>query len=80
MQITERQIKMIESDWAEYSGEKLNIEIVGSCVYGYGSELACLRIFHSYLKASAKTAEESKMRVEYSKNLKSWFFSLEVNI
>ena len=57
-----------QTEWSKIAKESVNVEVVCGVMYAFGSELACLRIYKAFL---------GKGRVEYSKNLKSWFFSDE---
>lgn len=52
--------------------EPVTVDRISGCYCVYGSELACLRIFAHYQKTPNPRA-----RVNYSTNLKTWFFSLE---
>jgi hypothetical protein len=45
----------------------VRIEIINDTVYVFSSELACLRMFH----------DRKFGRVEYSENLKEWFYAFE---
>jgi hypothetical protein len=67
--VTESQMKRLQADWIRLSGEWMEVESIKGIHYGYGSELACLRLFHKY--------NSPKVRVGYNKNLNSWFFSLD---
>ena len=52
--------------------EPITVEDIKGCLYVFGSELACLRIFAHYQKTPNPRA-----RVDYSVNLSTWFFSLD---
>ena len=54
--------------------EKMEVEYIKGAYYAYGSELACLRLFHKY----NLSAHNPKVRIGYSKNLETWYFELEV--
>lgn len=78
MKIREQEIKKrIREKWEEYAkGEKLNIHLPAhdtTCIYAFGSELGCLRLYKKF----ASKNNLDKIKVEYSENLKSWFFCLE---
>ena len=57
------------NEWKAYAGETITTRRSGDTIDAFGSELACLRLF--YMFRYAKDA-----RIEYSKNLKTWVFSL----
>lgn len=61
----------LKNDWERVAKEKLEIEQVDSTIYAFGSELACLRLYHHY--------EGNKdTKAAYSQNLKTWYFRLEM--
>jgi len=74
--MTDEQEKRIARMMKEYAGgEDVKIEHITSCIYAFGSELACLRIFAKY---NANGAVHNKnARVGYSENQTSWYFVLE---
>ena len=53
-------------------GESIEVLELGSAVYAFGSELACLRLANVY-KGSG-----DKAKAAYSENRGSWFFRLEM--
>ena len=57
---------------AGFAKEEVSVECIKGTLYAYGSELACLRIF-------AKYQPSTKARVGYSKNMNTWYFSLEMS-
>lgn len=62
--MTDEQKARVTHDWSQLAGEPIAIEKIGSAVYGYGSELGCLRIFY-------------RMRIgraEFSKNMDTWYY------
>jgi hypothetical protein len=61
----------VKKDWEKTAKEKLDIEEIKGTVYAYGSELATLRLFKSMYKAG------DKVKADYSKNLKTFYFRLE---
>ena len=67
--ITADQLKRIKKDWEKYARQSMVIEQINDTVYGYGSELACLRVEHKY--------NSPKVRAGFSLNLKTWFVELE---
>lgn len=54
--------------------EKMEVEYIKGLYYAYGSELACLRLFHKY----NLSAHNPKVRSGFSSAKQSWYFSLEV--
>jgi hypothetical protein len=71
MTTTADQMTRLERDWRGYAGdEPIAVEQIGGAVYAFGSELACLRLYHKYTGAS-------NVRAAYSVNRKTWYFSLE---
>jgi len=75
--ITQSQIGRLQESMQIYAGnESVEVKTMGRTVYVFGSELAVLRISRYY----ALSMHENKSRVEYSKNLKSWVFSMDVNL
>jgi hypothetical protein len=73
--MTANQEKRIIDMMKEFAGEDVTVEQIASCLYTFGSELACLRIFAKY---NANGAVHNKnTRVGYSENLKTWYFALD---
>ena len=62
-------LKRVQRDWEQIAGETMDVEYIKSTMYGYGSELACLRLEHKY--------KSPKARAFYSKNLQTWTFALD---
>ena len=56
-------------DWSKYAQEPVKVELIKGHTYAFGSELACLRLLRRMQKG----------RVEYSKNLQTWFWESETN-
>lgn len=73
--MTSQQEERIKSMMREIAQEEVTIEGVRDCIYTYGSELACLRIFAKYNTNGAYPNRNA--RVGYSENLKTWYFCLE---
>lgn len=71
---TENQIKRVKNDWEKIAKETIEIEYCNGTFYGYGSELATLRIYKEYTLIT----KSEKVRQEYSKNLKTYFFALDI--
>lgn len=69
--ITPAMIDRVQRDWSDYAGdEAIRVEAIGGAIYGFGSELATLRILRKY---------EGKGRANYSENMKSFYFVLETS-
>lgn len=62
-------------DWRNISGEDVKVERISSAYYGFGSEMACHRLFAKY--QSNGSYHNPKARIGYSVNRESWFFCLE---
>ncbi len=62
-------LKRLTSDWGKIAGEEIRVERIGGTYYAFGSELACFRLWAKFRNAKGT-------RVEFSKNLESWFFAL----
>lgn len=67
-------LNRVEKDWKKVAKEELKIEKVKGAYYAWGSELAVLRLFHYY----NKSVRNKKTRANYSTNMKSWYFELEL--
>ena len=65
--VTDGQKERTMRDWSRYAGEAITIECstISGPVYGFGSELGCLRIYAKMLGTG---------RVNYSSNLNSWYY------
>jgi hypothetical protein len=70
--ITQSQTKRLHTDFVNSAGEYVDLELINNCYYAYGSELACLRLFYSY------RFTPNAISVNFSKNLNTWFFRLEL--
>lgn len=66
-------ISRVEKDWIKIAKEIVKVEQIGGAMYAFGSELAVLRLFHKY-----RHTDESRIHANYSENLKTWFFRLEM--
>lgn len=66
-------INSLNSDWNRAAQEKVSVEIVGNTIYGFGSELAVLRIMMGYRK-------QDNARVGFSAGYGLHFFALDVNL
>lgn len=60
-----------KTEFEKYAKETLELKELGGSMYAFGSELACLRLFHSYRYCGDSAA------FDFSENLKSWYFRLE---
>lgn len=66
---TKEQIARVQKDWSEYANEPVRVEEIGGTFYGFGSELATLRIYRKY-------GGPDNVTQGFSKNLGSFYFSL----
>jgi hypothetical protein len=66
-------MKRVENDWVEIAQEPIKVEQIGGAIYAFCSEIAALRLFHKY-----RGTDESKIHANYSENLKTWFFRLDI--
>lgn len=73
--MTAQQEARVTKEWSRYAKEPVRVERVGSAIYGFGSELAVLRLFAKFSANGAVHCKHS--RVGFSSNLDSWYFSLE---
>lgn len=73
MQVTEQMKLRVARDWSEIANEDVDVEVIGGCLYGFASELACLRLAYKYRNSKAEN-----YRVGMSENVSSWYFLLEV--
>jgi hypothetical protein len=62
-------VERTQKDWSEYAGENIVVEEIGGTLYGFGSEIATLRIFKKY--GACKNVRQG-----YSENLGKFYFSL----
>ena len=72
MTITERQIESARLDLGRIAKENVIVEVIGSTIYAYCSEIASLRLLKTYRKADNADCG-------FSENLNTFYFSLETN-
>jgi hypothetical protein len=65
----------VAAHWTGIASEPVTVEVIGGCLYGFASELACLRLAYKYRRVNAE-----RYKAEYSVNRNSWFFRLEVEV
>jgi hypothetical protein len=70
--VSDEQLKRIGKEWTKIAKEKVEVDAVQNTVYGYGSELAVLRLFLKYNLVD----RNRKTRVE--KRRGQWTFSLVI--
>jgi len=63
----------VQKDWGKITKEKITVEYICGVLYGFGSELATLRLLKEY-----KNSESAYCG--YSKNMKSFYFRLDTKI
>ncbi len=66
----------IKADWTKVAKEDVKVEMISGTFYGFGSELAVLRLFAHY----NKVVRNKKTRAEYSSNRKTWYFALDTSL
>jgi hypothetical protein len=74
--VTPNMVKRTAADWSGMAKELIKVEEISGTLYGFGSELGCLRIFHQYNRGGHAT----HVRCEFSKNLGTWFIALDVRL
>jgi len=72
-EMTEPQFERTGKMLKKIADEKLSIRFMSNTFNCFGSELATLRLWHHYTKGG--TIKD--VRLQYSKNMKSWLFQLE---
>ncbi len=73
-EVTEDGLKRVKKSWEKIANEELEVENISGTIYGFGSELAVLRIFHDYNKA---TGEQKVVGSVGNSKSRGWNFSLE---
>ena len=76
MILTTNKLSQMKQYFSDDAQEQVRVEQIGCCLYAFGSELACLRIFANYQTNGAYY--NPKARVGFSVNLKEHYFSLEL--
>lgn len=71
MKLTEQKLKTLTFDWRNIAGEDIEVKQIKGAVYAYGSELATLRLLKHFKRSN-------RARQDYSVNLYTFFFSLEL--
>jgi hypothetical protein len=61
----------LERDWSRAAKAPVKVEWIGGTLYGFGSELAALRLYYLYRHSGPRAW------VQYNTNRKSWVFSLD---
>jgi hypothetical protein len=59
--------------WSELAGEPVAVELRGTTLYGFTSELGAYKLFHAFRRCMPF------VKVEYSSNLDSWYFAKETD-
>ena len=72
---TDVQVKKVKRDWDKIAKENIEVEKIKGAFYGYGSELATLRLLQNYT-ANGQVANK-KTRAGHSKGKNSFYFVLE---
>ena len=69
MKLTKVQLDRIQRDYHKIAGELIQVEQINDIIYCLGSELATLLLFRKMPTG----------RQDYSQNLKSFYFSLDLS-
>ena len=64
-------LKSFAKEVTRFAKEEVTIELINETLYVFGSELAILRIFAKYSKSE-------NARQGYSKNMKTFYFCLDI--
>jgi hypothetical protein len=64
-------VQKCKVEWSALAKETVNVQLISTTLYAFGSELACLRLFAAF-KGTPNT------KVGYSLNMKTWYFSKEM--
>lgn len=54
--------------WSGYAGEPVRLERISGVLYAFGSEIACLRLYHKM---------RGKGRAAFSTNMQTWYYCNE---
>jgi len=68
-----KMVNKVKKDWEFVAKESMNIEQIRGTIYAYCSELAALRLYKYY-------GGHKDVRANYSENLQTWYFSLDLNM
>ena len=71
--LTESQLARLTKDLSSIAKEPITVKDIKGAIYAFGSELACLRLFHRY----NMVAHCPGCWAGYSENMGTWYFSLE---
>ena len=75
--MTESQLLRLQRDWEDAAKEPVKIEDMKGLACGLTTELGALRLLAYY--TTNGRYHNPKIRVGFSVNLKSWYFSLEMS-
>jgi len=67
MTATATQLERLTKDLQVIAKEQLDVQLVGGCIYAFGSELACLRLEHKYNNTA-------KAYCKFSDSINSFYF------
>jgi hypothetical protein len=65
--------KKAQREWSRIAKEDIVVQMIAGTCYGFGSELACLRLFQAYHKSG------DKVKAGFSTVRNEWFFRMELN-
>lgn len=71
--ITDAQLTATRIVFERIAKECVEVEQVCATVYGFASELACLRLFREYNRMERVLSTN----MGYSENMQSWYFCIE---
>ena len=71
---SDQAIKKVSGEFKRRAKEPLEVEYIKGSYYGYGSELATLRLWKAYGGGSNKKVDQG-----YSSNLRTFYFRLGVS-
>ena len=72
--MTQKRISRVELDWKKIAKVPVNVEFITGMFIGKTTELGALRLHRHYRFSN------DKARSEYSKNMKTWVFTLETSL
>ncbi|WP_338578664.1 hypothetical protein V8J38_16810 (plasmid) [Brevundimonas olei] len=73
--ISDAQLRRISLEWTRKAKEPITVEAIGSVIYGFGSELAVLRLYYAH-----RLVPSDRLKVSWSAPRKTWYFSYESDI
>lgn len=62
-------------EWSKLAQEPVTCEYIAPALYAFGSELACLRLFHAFADS-----QRNHPHAAYSENRATWYFYKECEV